>query len=174
MIRGGLVDPKCPNVALHCKGCDPASSRHPVSHEEWLHLLRKQLEQSLDDGIKPLADGGARGVLFQVTLLAYGYTFVSKGTVRAFIKDLEHEAAVYERLKPLQGVRVPVFLGAIDLKSMNKTYYYDHRVYVVHMTLLSWGGCRVDTADNVSKALEDEATRSLKAMHYEGVIYRDV
>jgi hypothetical protein len=84
-----------------------------------------------------LGEGGARGVLFQVTLLAHGYTFVSKGTVRAFIKDLEHEAAVYERLKPIQGVYVPVFLGVINLRSMNKIYYYDHRVYVVHIILLS-------------------------------------
>ncbi|KAH8729152.1 hypothetical protein BGZ61DRAFT_345516, partial [Ilyonectria robusta] len=42
----------------------------------------------------------------------YGYTFVSKGTVRAFIHDLEHEAAVYERLWPIQGVNVTVFSGA--------------------------------------------------------------
>ncbi|TXB96577.1 hypothetical protein FocTR4_00012044 [Fusarium oxysporum f. sp. cubense] len=137
MAKGGFLNSKCPNVALHCKSCAPARTRHPVNHEEWLRLLWKQLKQSLDDGIRPLGEGGARGVLFQVTLLAHGYTFVSKGTVRAFIRDLEHEAAVYERLKPIQGVCVPVFLGAVDLRSINKTYYYDHRVYVVHMIFLS-------------------------------------
>ncbi|KAH7111552.1 hypothetical protein EDB81DRAFT_925872 [Dactylonectria macrodidyma] len=177
MVKGGFLDPKCPNVALHCKSCAPARARHPVNHEEWLGLLWKQLEQSLDDGIRPLGEGGARGVLFQVTLLAHGYTFVSKGTVRAFIKDLEHEAAVYERLKPIQGVYVPVFLGAIDLRSMNKIYYYDHRVYVVHMTFLSWGGCSIDKAQkigDINRSLEDEAIRSLRAMHREGVIHNDV
>ncbi|KAJ0126620.1 G1/S-specific cyclin CCN1 [Fusarium oxysporum f. sp. albedinis] len=178
MVKGGFLDPKCPNVALHCKRCAPARARHPVDHEEWLRLLWKQLKQSLDDGIRPLGEGGARGVLFQVTLLAHGYTFVSKGTVRAFIKDLEHEAAVYERLKPIQGVHVPVFLGAVDLRSMNKTYYYDHRVYVVHMTFLSWGGCSIDRAQRIGdmddRSLEDEAIRSLRAMHREGVIHKDV
>ncbi|WKT54427.1 hypothetical protein QSH57_005011 [Fusarium oxysporum f. sp. vasinfectum] len=177
MVKGGFLDPKCPNVALHCKSCAPARARHPVDHKEWLRLLWIQLKQSLDDGIRPLAEGGARGVLFQVTLLAHGYTFVSKGTVRAFIKDLEHEAAVYERLKPIQGVHVPVFLGAIDLRSMNKTYYYDHRVYVVHMTFLSWGGCSIDRAQrigDINRSLEDEAIRSLRAMHREGVIHKDV
>ncbi|EXM12953.1 hypothetical protein FOTG_18574 [Fusarium oxysporum f. sp. vasinfectum 25433] len=157
--------------------CAPARARHPVDHKEWLRLLWKQLKQSLDDGIRPLGEGGARGVLFQVTLLAYGYTFVSKGTVRAFIKDLEHEAAVYERLKPIQGVHVPVFLGAIDLRSMDKTYYYDHRVYVVHMTFLSWGGCSIDKAQktgDMDRSLEDEAIRSLRAMHREGVVHKDV
>ncbi|KAJ9413640.1 hypothetical protein QL093DRAFT_2486717 [Fusarium oxysporum] len=177
MVKGGFLDPKCPNVTLHCKSCAPARARHPVDHKEWLHLLWIQLKQSLDDGIRPLGEGGARGVLFQVTLLAHGYTFVSKGTVRAFIKDLEHEAAVYERLKPIQGVHVPVFLGAIDLRSMNKTYYYDHRVYVVHMTFLSWGGCSIDRARRIGdmdRPLEDEAIRSLRAMHREGVIHKDV
>ncbi|KAH7124536.1 hypothetical protein EDB81DRAFT_663994, partial [Dactylonectria macrodidyma] len=63
-----------------------------------------------------IGEGGAPGVPFQVTMLAFDYTFVSKGTVRAFICDLELEAAVYERLRPIQGVNVPVFLGAIDLR----------------------------------------------------------
>ncbi|OBS15915.1 hypothetical protein FPOA_13328 [Fusarium poae] len=177
MVKGGFLDPKCPNVALHCGSCATARARHPVDHKEWLRLLRKQLEQSLDDGIRPLGEGGARGVLFQVTLLAHGYTFVSKGTVRAFIKDLQHEAAVYERLKPVQGVHVPVFLGAVDLRSMNKTYYYDHRVYVVHLTFLSWGGCSVDGAQRaggMGRSLEDEAIRSLRAMHRERVVHKDV
>ncbi|KAM0635226.1 hypothetical protein ACHAQF_009289, partial [Verticillium nonalfalfae] len=61
-------------------------------------------------------------------MIAYGYTFVGKGTVQAFIRDLEHEAAVYERLRSIQGANVPVFLGAIDLRPMKKIYYYDHRV----------------------------------------------
>uniref|UniRef100_A0A0D2YCH1 EKC/KEOPS complex subunit BUD32 n=1 Tax=Fusarium oxysporum (strain Fo5176) TaxID=660025 RepID=A0A0D2YCH1_FUSOF len=161
MVKGGFLDPKCPNVALHCKSSAPARARHPVDHKEWLRLLWIQLKQSLDDGIRPLGGGWCAG----------------KGTVRAFIKDLEHEAAVYERLKPIQGVHVPVFLGAIDLGSMNKTYYYDHRVYVVHMTFLSWGGCSIDRAQNMgdmNKSLEDEAIRSLRAMHREGVIHKDV
>jgi hypothetical protein len=42
--------------------------------------LHDQLKHSLDDGIVPLGNGGVRGVLFKVTLLGYGYTFVSKGT----------------------------------------------------------------------------------------------
>ncbi|KAF3351634.1 hypothetical protein VDGD_05194 [Verticillium dahliae] len=177
MVRGGFLDLHCPNVALHHKSCVSARARHPVDHVEWLRLLRKQLEQSLDDGIKPLGEGGARGVLFQVTLLAHGYTFVSKGTVPAFITDLEHEASVYDRLKSIQGANVPVFLGAIDLRSMNKTYYYDHRVYVVHMTFLSWGGCSIGKTEKVgdtNKSLESEAIQSLRALHREGVIHKDV
>ncbi|KAK2005260.1 hypothetical protein LZ32DRAFT_546436, partial [Colletotrichum eremochloae] len=58
----------------------------------------------------------------------YGYTFVSKDTVQAFAKDLRHEVMVYERLQPIQGIYVPLFLWAIDLQSMNRIYYYDHHL----------------------------------------------
>ena len=166
---------RCPNVTLHRKGGASDRVRHPVDHATWIRLLREQLEQSLDDGITPLGDGGARSVLFKVTLLAYGYTFVSKGTAQAFVEDLEHEAAVYQRLRPVQGVYVPVFLGAIDLRSMSKIYYYDHRVYVVHMTFLSWGGLSIPQgANDGKKSLQEGALRALQALHREGVIHRDM
>ncbi|KAJ4176114.1 hypothetical protein NW767_015555 [Fusarium falciforme] len=161
------------NHRSHCRGPSRTCARHPIDHAKFLELLWEQLERSLDDGITPLGHGGARGVLFQVTLLAYGYTFVSKGTVQAFVKDLEHEAAVYQRLQPIQGRHVPVFLGAIDLQSMNRTYYYDHRVYVIHMTFLSWGGDDLNLT-GTGEQLEVAAVRSLRAMHQQGVIHGDV
>ncbi|KAH8783446.1 hypothetical protein F5883DRAFT_637700 [Diaporthe sp. PMI_573] len=77
---------------------------HPVDRPELLRLLREQLRRTLHDGVARIGKGGARGVLFQVTLLAYGYTFLSKGTVEEFVEDLEHEATVDHRLQPLQGV----------------------------------------------------------------------
>lgn len=181
LVRGGFLDIRCPNVALHSQraGSRPASLsvRHPVSHTQWLKLLKSQLEESLDNGVTPLADGGSRGVLFRVTLLTYGYTFVGKGTVQAFIKDLEHEAAVYERLKPTQGVSIPVFLGTVDLRAMNKIYYYDHRVYIVHLMFLSWGGYKLDDvriAHGLGKGLADQALQSLRSMHLQGVVHNDI
>ncbi|EGX92824.1 Protein kinase-like domain [Cordyceps militaris CM01] len=177
MVRGRKLDQTCPNLDLHRLDRNPKQARHPVNHKQWLNMLQEQLKESLDDGITPLGLGGARGVLFKVTLLTYGYTFVGKGTVRVFIKDLEHEAAVYKRLQPIQGVYVPVFLGAIDLRLMNKIYYYDHRVYVVHVTFLSWGGCEISEPredSNTKESLEQQATLSLQALHRLGVLHRDV
>ncbi|KID66885.1 Protein kinase-like domain protein, partial [Metarhizium majus ARSEF 297] len=155
----------------------PTQACHPVSHGKWLALLQKQLERSLDEGITRLRQGGTRSVLFQVTLLAYGYTFLGKGTVRAFISDLTHEAAVYNRLSPLQGHDVPVFLGAIDLRAMDKIYYFVHRVYVVHMTFLSWGGDSLADALKTGftdKNLQSTAMTALRAIHQEGVVHKDV
>ncbi|KAK7414099.1 hypothetical protein QQX98_007042 [Neonectria punicea] len=173
LIEGRNLDPTCPNVVLHRRGGDC----HPVDHTQWLQMLHQQLKQSLDHGITPLGYGGARGVLFKVTLLAYGYTFVSKGTVQAFIPDLEHEANVYKRLLPAQGRNVPVFLGTIDLRQMQKIYYYDHRVYVVYMTLLSWGGCSISEAEAAGVPrgkLREMAIRSLQAVHRQRVRQNDV
>ncbi|KAH6889924.1 hypothetical protein B0T10DRAFT_487099 [Thelonectria olida] len=187
LVNGGSLDPRCPNMTFHskqpdndrnnCRSPSRTCTRHPIDHAEFLELLWEQLERSLDDGITPLGQGGARGVLFKVTLLAHGYTFVSKGTARAFTKDLQHEAAVYKRLRPIQGIYVPVYLGAIDLRSMNRIYYYDHRVYVIHMIFLSWGGNDLRPTGIVGGAeelLEGKAVRSLRAMHQQGVIHKDV
>jgi len=102
----------------------------------WLRLLREQLMRTLDHDIAPLGKQGARGVLLCVTLGGYGYTFVAKGTVLAFVDDLKHEALVYRRLQPLQGVSVPVFLGAVDL---DRSYYYDFLVRIIHMMFLGVG-----------------------------------
>jgi hypothetical protein len=181
LVKGTFLDTACPNVRQHDRRPGQTGRRsatgHPVSHAKWLQLLTQQLEESLDNGITPLGEVGSRGALFRVTLVKYGYVFVCKGTVRAFVKDLQRETAVYERLKPLQGVSVPVFLGSIDLRSMNKIYYYDHRVYVVYMSFLSWGGHKmdhIDVANDVRRKLVDKTLRSLHSIHQEGVVHKDV
>ncbi|KAI0458836.1 hypothetical protein F5B21DRAFT_457909 [Xylaria acuta] len=182
LVNGGLLDPQCPNVAAHHKGsgrgANYARLSHPVRHAEWLRLLSQQLEGSLDHGVVKLGIQGARGALFQVTMLAYGYTFACKGTVRAFAKDLEHEAAVYERLRPVQGTSVPVFLGAIDLRSINRTYHYDYRIDIIYMMFLSWGGYSLHEVQigegEEQRRLEGSLSRVLRAVHQEGVVHKDV
>lgn len=181
LVKGTPLDMSCPNASLHrerpCHTGGRSCALHPVSHDKWLRLLRAQMKESLDNGITPLSEVGSRGALFRVTLVTYGYVFICKGTVRAFITDLQHEAAVYNRLTPLQGVSVPVFLGNIDLRPMNKIYYYDHRVYVVYMSFLSWAGYKLgnfDVAENAGKKLAHKTLQSLHSMHREGVVHKDV
>ncbi|PFH62756.1 hypothetical protein XA68_11979 [Ophiocordyceps unilateralis] len=173
LVRGGAMDPRCPNAECHDGPRGRTRAPHPISHSTWLQLLREQMRRTLDGGITKLGKSGARGVLFKVTLLSHGYTFVCKGTVEAFIPDLEHEAAVYKRLERVQGVHVPVFLGAVDLRPLKRTYYYDFRVYIVHMTLLSWAGDEMGDV-KATRMLEAKAAASLQAMHNQGVVHRDV
>ena len=92
-----------------------------------LPVLAKQLKRSLDEGMVRLGKEGSRGVLFQLTLLKYGYTFVSKGTVAAFIEDLEHEAAVYHCkasvCPPSWGLLAFAILGGLIITICGFTSY---------------------------------------------------
>ncbi|KAI1145039.1 hypothetical protein F4825DRAFT_474969 [Nemania diffusa] len=182
LVDGGLLDPDCPNFTFHRNNnytsIDDTDLHHPVDHGEWLWMLYIQLGKSLEQGVVKLGVQGAHGVLFQVTMLAYGYTFVCKGTVRTFVPNLLHEVEVYERLKPAQGTSVPVFLGDVDLPTtLRRTYYYDFRVQIVHMMFLSWGGenlCNVvnmDHDDDYKEALNAEISRALQAIHDQGVMH---
>ncbi|PFH61827.1 hypothetical protein XA68_16161 [Ophiocordyceps unilateralis] len=185
LVSGGFLDADCPNTALHrgtyksglSHGCDPKSLHHSLSHVQFLDLLWKQLKRTLDKGISPLNLRGARGVLFKVTLLEYGYTMVSKGTVEKGIKHLHHEAEVYQRLQPIQGKHVPVYLGAIDLRTMDRKYYYGLALDLVYMLFLAWGGkslYHTDAQGTAEDELEEMAKRSLRAVHGMGVVHQDV
>ena len=161
-----MLDHDCPNYVLHIRGSD--DGRHAVDHATWLRLLRGQLARTLDDGITPSGKQGARGAIFRVSLVDYGYTFVGKGTVPEFVDDLRHEAAVYRILRPSQGICIPVFLGEVDLEW---PYYYDHRVRIVHMMFLSWGG---EPLGQVPRVLGRELDRSVRILRRMGVAHNDV
>lgn len=178
LVKGDVLDPDCPNLRLHQHRNNQSSvntdSGHPISHSKFLQLLSHQLKCTLDYGITSLNVNGARGALFKVTLLAYGYTFVSKGTVQAFIPYLEHEARVNERLKGVQGVHVPVFLGAINLRLLGRTYYYDFDVDIVHLCLLSWGGLGLGNVEHPDgSTVQAMAVKAMRAIHQQGVVHKD-
>lgn len=178
LVKGGPLDRACPNFELHRPAHDVGDGHHPISHSEWLQLLREQLHETLDDGIVPARIVGACGVMFHVTLLSYGYVFVAKGTVDTLVHKLEHEADVYGRLAPLQGVCIPVFLGAVDLRTLDRIYYYDLNVDIVHLTFLSWAGeplYEPPASDAFREAnLGREVARSVGALHSMGVAHTDV
>ncbi|KAG5996018.1 hypothetical protein E4U43_002929 [Claviceps pusilla] len=181
LLRGYTLDFKCPNFSLHNRQVTGQSDNisrgsHPVSYGVFLNMLHRQLEKDLDSGITSLDITGARGALFKVTLLCYGYTFIGKGTVKVFVPDLEHEAIVYKRLERIQGTYVPVFLGAIDLQALGRTYYYDLHVDVVHISFMSYGGICLSNICSQERqpSLLEMATESVHAIHREGVIHMDV
>lgn len=175
LVRGKLLDEACPNVDLHRSGKD--LHVHAVDHATWLDLLRAQFERTLDDGIEPLGKYGARGIIFKVTLLSHGYTFISKATVGRFRRELEREGKAYGRMEPLQGINIPVFLGAIDIRDVGRVYYYDYLVHVVYFTFLSWAG--VSLAETTLPEEEKEGVlrdvvQTVRAMHSRGVAHTDV
>ena len=174
LARGGPLDRRCPNVSNHCKE-GHQGDRHQLDGEEYRMLLGEQLRRSRGDACQPLGMQGARGALFKVTLTSHGYTVVGKGTVLAFVKDLRHEAEVYRRLTTLQGVHVPICLGSIDLDS---PYYYDARICIVHLMLLSWAGECLDGSKTSTgtdgQRWTSDLVRAVNAIHGAGVLHRDI
>ena len=130
LSNSSALDPYCPNYLLH-------STHQPITPNTFLLLLRSQLEHTRDQHIYPLGIQGATGVLFKVVLDRWGYVLMGKGTVPTLREDLLHELRVYNHIKSLQGVYVPVCLGLVDLVH---PYFYDIGVQIRHVLLLSYGG----------------------------------
>ncbi|MCJ1407398.1 hypothetical protein MMC19_001469 [Ptychographa xylographoides] len=174
LVRGGPLDRQCPNVSKHCKE-EHQSDRHELDGEEFEKLLGEQLRRSRGNACQPLGMQGARGALFMVTLTSHGYTVAGKGTVPAFIKDLRHEAEAYRRLRTLQGIHVPIYLGSIDLDS---PYYYGAGIRIVHLMLLSWAGEGLDETkiltDTDKQRWTSDLVLAVKAIHGVGVLHQDI
>ncbi|KAK4442173.1 putative spok spore killer [Podospora aff. communis PSN243] len=124
------VDKSCPNARSH--------GLNHIECQKFLHLLRAQLaeDRGPDADSTPLYVSGAIGSLFKVRLSVCGYTLVAKGVEEVNVTHLQHEKAVYDQLRTLQGKHIPVCLGLIDLVL---PHYHDGRV-LKHFLLLSWAG----------------------------------
>ena len=174
LAQGGPLDLQCPNVSSHCKE-GHQGDLHQLSGEEFRMLLAGQLRQGRGDAVQPLGMQGARGALFKVTLVSHGYTVAGKGTVRAYIKALRHEAEVYRHLVALQAIHIPVCLGSIDLDS---PIYYATGVRIMHLMLMSWAGKCLDdskTAPGVDRQTWTcDLVSAVNAVHSAGVLHRDV
>ena len=174
LAQGGPLDRQCPNVSNHYKE-GHQGDRHQLNGEEFRVLLGEQLRQGRGDAVQPLGMQGARGALFKVTLTSHGYTVAGKGTVRAFIKKLRHEAEIYRRLVTLQAIHIPIYLGSIDL---DKPIYYDTGVRIMHLMLLSWAGkCLEDgkTAPGIDRQTwTSDLVSAINAVHAAGVLHGDI
>ena len=174
LVEGWPLDPSCPNVPDH-RGKGHESNQHRIHRQTFLSLLHKQLERNRDDDCYPLGKQGARGALFKVTLTSHGYTVAAKGTVAAFVKDLQHEHLVYQHLTDIQGICVPVCLGSLDLAY---PYYYDIGVLIVHMIILSWAGESLDDSKVLKcmgqRTLDVMITQSIEDIHHAGVLHTDL
>lgn len=183
LVTGDVLDGNCPNVELHGE----VNRRHAIDHTKFLWLLRQQFQRSLVDGVVRLGMKGSTGVIFKVTLLGYGYTFVGKGTVDERVENMEHEAAVYKRLRPIQGVYVPVYLGEIDLIELETRYFYEIAAELTFFTFMSWGGSSLvqkepqsDNLKDLAEGVPDDAKvvrgvlESLRAINKHWVRHEDV
>jgi tRNA A-37 threonylcarbamoyl transferase component Bud32 len=80
---------------------------------------------------------------------------------------------VYDLLRPIQGLHVPVHLGNIDLAT---PYYYEGICELVHMMFLSFGGQRISqrlTTKN-RPLITKQVDYSARAIHNLGVLHKDL
>jgi hypothetical protein len=129
-------------------------------------MLKDQLDQDLDHNCTPFGDCGSYGAPFKITCAAYGYTLTGKGTTDKLWKEVSREAEVYQVLRKVQGLAVPVFLGAIDL---NLTYFLHGAGEIRHMLLMSWGGREMGMGERL-----DEISRSTALIRKLGVMHGDL
>jgi hypothetical protein len=175
LVTRGSLDQKCPNVLDH--GVD----RDSISKTTLIRLLDRQFFGQAPDpdsemGCESLHIHGTRGALFKVTLFSHGYTFVGKGVPMEFLGHIQHEERMYSRLRPLQGLHVPVVLGGLDLR---RSISYDGIAEIEHLMLMGYAGRTLATMVRLARLAErheiepDQLTRlaevSLHAIHGLGV-----
>ena len=166
LARRRPLDEACPNISTH--RALRASNHHGLDQRTLAQLMLCQLAQDPDNGCEPLGKQGARGALFRLTLDTYGYTFVAKGTVRAFKANLKHEGVVYRHLNELQGELIPVYLGNISLTC---PYFLDVGVRIVHMLLMSWAGeqAQKDLMSSIGRDINEKTTHAVTKLRCHGV-----
>ncbi|KAM3067066.1 hypothetical protein ACMFMG_011739 [Clarireedia jacksonii] len=171
LVRKHSLDDTCPNINAH--RAHGAGNYHALGRRSLTKLMSRQLAENPDNGCKPLGKQGARGALFRLSLESYGYTFVAKGTVAAFIPNLKHEYSVYKHLDNVQGELVPVCLGNISLV---RPYFLDLGVRIVHMLLMSWAGdqAQKNLLSDLGYNIVEETTRAVTKLQYHGVEHGDV
>ncbi|KAL7649127.1 hypothetical protein ACMYSQ_012472 [Aspergillus niger] len=165
---GKSLDELCPNVDHHRRGQDDPT-QHPVSAEDVMLSLKRQLDENIDRCI-PLGGCGSYGAPFKLTCMKYGYTVIGKGTTSGLWEEVSREAQVYQILRKVQGYAVPVFLGTIDLA---KIYFLHGAGQIRHMLVMGWGGESTATME-LTPHLRREIHRSNKEVKALGIIHEDL
>ena len=167
LVNGGGLDRSCPNVSEH------GSTIHRINKSTFLTMMRDQLSRTLDSDFEPCGRPGSRGVPFKATLASHGYTVIAKCTPADFVDYLRHEAAIYERLRPIQGRCVPSHLGNLDLQ---RPYYYEGIAKLVHVMFLGYGGTSIyrHWKDLDQQGALQQVERCMRSIHAFGVLHRDV
>lgn len=180
--HGDKLDEQCPNFARHCVPGAIHDSSHPLDYDLFTFLIQNQMEidQTLFCQQPTVSIKGHHAEFFNITLAGFGYTFCAKGMAFTDQHRLMNEYIMYQRMKDIQGVCVPVCLGLFALQfpfgSQNVS-----GLEITHMLLMSNAGASVE--ENGSKAetsdmpseeiLELESNRTLKAIRSAGINRHD-
>ncbi|KAL1976106.1 hypothetical protein VTN31DRAFT_2388 [Thermomyces dupontii] len=166
--QGGRLDDACPNVDLHRQGLD--GDQHPIDAVQLVQMLKRQLDRDPDHGCTPVGRCGSYGAPFRITCATYGYTVIGKGTTSCLWREVSREAEIYRILQKVQGLAVPVFLGAIGLAQI---YFLHGAGRIQHMLLMGWAGEKIRSVE-AGSTLSGEISRSRKQLRLCGVVHEDL
>ncbi|OAX82184.1 hypothetical protein ACJ72_03469 [Emergomyces africanus] len=166
LINGDVLDENCPNVASHGGG-----KRHAINQQELLESARAQILRKDDGpfGCESLHKHGVSAALFWFTHFSHGYSFVAKGTPVEFGYS-PHEEKVYRSLRSIQGKRVPVCLGSVNISS--RPLYYDGIARIGYLLFLSHAGkpIGVHAGPGISQSIRE----ALSDIDHLGIRHRDM
>lgn len=189
LVRGHVLDMKCPNVQAHQQGAQDygqntsngkyrrrkrCNNRHALDQLALVRLIERQLdspEREEDGGFKSMNRYGWAGALFRLELLSHGYTFVGKGTVKPLVPVLHAETNMYKRMDTIQGKAIPVYLGSTDLIS---PFHLTTSAAIVYLMLLSWAGEEAWRCDIEPERLRLETIRTDREVAALGVQQGDM
>ncbi|EFR04905.1 hypothetical protein MGYG_07907 [Nannizzia gypsea CBS 118893] len=164
----GPLDPDCPNVASHGNG------HHVIDDRECRELIREQIIGKAGPwGCESMHRHGTSAALFWVTTFPYSYTLVAKAVPIEMVNRAIYEERIYKHLSSIQGVNIPVCLGAVDISP--SPLWYDGICAVVRLLLLGHAGRVIKLHAGLDKLKEflPSVLESLQAIHGHQVLHRD-
>jgi serine/threonine protein kinase len=167
LVKEGSLDKMCSNALNH------EESHHQIDKPTFLNLIRQQLFKSLNIDCKSIGLHEAREALFIVRLTSHGYILAAKCIIIDFVAHLKREAVIYERLRPIHGTHVSMYLGNVDL---DHSYVYDDIAEIVHMMFIDFEGQFISRHINSVNSVQiiEQFERSIQAIHQLRVLHRDM
>lgn len=159
LMDRGPLDQKCPNARQHSTG-----THHQLDVKQLTHRLHDQLTQDRNTGFEILDIRGRTGFMLKASLLSHGYTVTIKATTKEKKHNLQREIRNYKRLRILQGLHIPVYVGDFTPRV---PYVYRGEL-MAHMMILSWSGIRVHNS-----SMEKERAGLAKVLRLHRVVHRD-
>ncbi|KAL1991397.1 hypothetical protein VTN49DRAFT_5389 [Thermomyces lanuginosus] len=166
--RGDRLNDACPNVSLHQQGS--GGDQHQINASELVQALKRQLDQDPEHYCTPMGGRGSYVAPFKITCARYGYTIFGKGTTSYRWKNVSQEVEVYRILQKIQGLAVPVFLGATG---MAQTYHLHGVGGIQYILLMGWEGEKIRSV-GAGPDLSREIMRSKEQIKLCGVVHLDL
>lgn len=176
--------PRCPNHAEHIRAASLITKPSELRQHLKDQLIKREGPRSEKFLLMKPGAGFAQPI--KIWLKSHGHVLIAKAFQPEDVQTMRQEAQIYDRLRHLQGIDVPVCLGTIELPTEKSLLCWG--VGFTGLLLLSFAGAGMDNwpclgmgigeageADrSFTQSLIAEVTKSLGRIHKKGVLHRDI